>query len=67
MTAADTRTFSASTKLAAVERELTFRHRVYPRLIAKGDMTRDTAREQILVFEAIADDYRTMVERERLL
>lgn len=57
----------AATKLAAVERELKYRRRVYPRLIAEGKMTDGLASTQILVFEAIADDYRKLAEKERLI
>jgi hypothetical protein len=59
--------FDAKIKLAAVERELRYRRRVYPRQIADGRMTDGLANSQIAVFEAIADDYRKLAEKERLL
>lgn len=51
-------TYSKADKLAAVEREIKQRKRVYPRLIAQGKMTDGFAAAQIAVMEAIADDYR---------
>lgn len=59
--------FTATTKLGAVERELKFRKHVYPRLIAQGKMTDGLAAAQIAVFEAIAEDYRELAKKERLL
>jgi hypothetical protein len=59
--------FTATTKLGAVERELKYRRRVYPRLIADGKMTDGLAAAQIAVFEAIADDYRELAKKERLI
>jgi len=60
-------TFTAADKLAAVERELGYRRRVYQRQIAEEKMTRALADKQIALFEAIATDYREAVEKERLL
>lgn len=61
------RPFSAADKLAAVEREVGQRQQVYGRLVTAGRMTAAFAREQIAVMEAIAEDYRTAAEKERLL
>jgi hypothetical protein len=51
-------TFDRATKLAAIEREIKQRKRVYPRLIAQGKMTDGFAASQIAVMESIAEDYR---------
>lgn len=51
-------TYTKADKLAAIEREIRQRKRVYPRLIAQGKMTDGFAAAQIAVMEAIADDYR---------
>jgi len=59
--------FDVAAKLAAIERELALRRRVYPNRIFTRRMSADFAAEQIAIFESIADDYRQLVERERLL
>jgi uncharacterized protein CbrC (UPF0167 family) len=64
---AHARKFDAGTKLAAVEREIKFRKRVYPRFIADGKMTDGFAASQIAVMEAIAEDYREEAQKERLI
>jgi len=58
---------TAEAKLASVERELGYRKRVYPRLVAGGRMKQDNADYEIGVFEEIAADYRRLAEQERLL
>lgn len=60
-------TVDAATKLAAVEREIAYRRRVYPRLVAEGKMTQRLASLQIDTFVAIAADYRALAKKERLL
>lgn len=60
-------TFTAETKLKAIERELGYRRRVYPRRVDAGQMTSSLAAEQIAVMEAIAEDYRKAAENERLI
>lgn len=60
-------TFSATEKHAAIERELKYRRRVYPRMIAEGKMTDGFAAAQIAVFEAIAADYAAQSQSERLI
>jgi len=60
-------TISAEVKLEAIERELRYRRRVYPRLIAEGKMTEHLARAQIGTLEAIAEDYREASRKERLV
>ena len=59
--------FTSAEKLAAVERELTYRRRVYARRVADEKMTQALADRQIALFEAIAADYRAAAEKERLL
>lgn len=62
-----TQQYDAKTKLAAVERELRYRERVYPRWIEEGRITDGFAASQISIFEAIAADYREQAEKERLV
>lgn len=59
-------TYTAQDKLATVEREVKYRKRVYPRLIASGQISADFARRQIETMEAIAEDYRDQVKDEDL-
>jgi len=58
------RYYSTREKLKALERELAYRRRVYPRLVASGRMSQREADEQVSVFEAIAKDYRDQIEVE---
>lgn len=51
-------TFSATEKLAAVEREIGYRLRVYARRVAEGKMSKELADRQVAIFEEIAADYR---------
>lgn len=51
-------------KLRCAERELGYRKRVYPRLIANDKMSPVHAKFEIEVMEAIAEDYRALVEAE---
>lgn len=60
-------TYSDTEKLAAIEREIKLRRRVYPRQVAAGNMTQALADAQIAVMEEIAADYRPKAEAERLL
>jgi len=50
--------FTPSDKLAAVEREITYRRRVYERLVSEGKMKPAARDRGIAIFEAIAEDYR---------
>lgn len=59
--------FTSEQKRKAVERELTFRRRVYPRFIEQKKMTQQLADEQIAIFEAIRMDYSAAEESERLI
>jgi hypothetical protein len=52
-------------KLACVERELTFRRRVYARLEVRGKMTPVQRAREIELMEAIAEDYRALVADEQ--
>lgn len=59
--------FSSEQKRKAVERELSFRRRVYPRFIEQKKMSQQLADEQIAIFEAIRMDYSAAEESERLI
>jgi len=59
--------FTSEQKRKAVERELTFRRRVYPRFIEQKKMSQQLADEQIAIFEAIRMDYSAAEESERLI
>lgn len=54
----------AATKLRCIERELAYRRRVYPRLVAQGKMAAGAADHEIAVMQAIRDDYHAAAERE---
>jgi len=51
-------TVTNSDKLACVERELAFRHRVYTRLVASGKMSKEKQDREIELMSAIVEDYR---------
>lgn len=59
--------FTTTEKRAAVEREITLRKRVYPRRVEDGKMSQKLADAQIAVMEAIAEDYRLIECKERLI
>lgn len=59
--------YTPADKLKAVERELSYRRRVYARRVSEGKMTPALASEQIAVFESIRDDYQALAAKERLL
>ena len=59
--------WSATDKLACIERELGWRHKVYPRRIEQGKMTANQAAREIAIMQAIAADLRSKAQRERLL
>lgn len=59
--------FTNADKLAAVQRELRFRRRVYADRVAHGKMKPSAMDHQIGVFEAIEADYTALVAGERLL
>jgi hypothetical protein len=57
---------TARDKLKCIERELSYRRRVYDRLIERGKMTERQAVREIELMEAIAADYRTLDQAEGL-
>jgi hypothetical protein len=54
-------------KCQCAERELKFRERVYPRLIDQGKMTTGKATWELNLMKAIANDYRRLAEKDRLI
>lgn len=60
-------TYPATVKLKAVDRELGYRRRVFPRRVEAQQMTQATADEQIAIFEDIRRDYERLAAKERLL
>jgi len=58
--------YSDLDKLTEIERELRYRRRVYPRLIAKEDLSPEQANKQTKILEAIAEDYRLSVNQMKL-
>lgn len=58
---------STTDKLACVTRELMMRKRVYPRWVADRRISEGMAAHQIACMEAIVEDYKVAVEKERLL
>lgn len=61
------RTFTATEKRKAVDRELAFRRRAYPRWVENRRMTQKLADEQIAIMEAIRVDMVALEDKERLL
>jgi hypothetical protein len=51
-------TITIDDKLQCVVRELGYRHRVYPRLVANKKMSQTQADRELKLMEAIAEDYR---------
>jgi len=45
-------TWTMQDKLAAIERELSYRRKVFARRVQNGSMTRELADRQIAIFEA---------------
>lgn len=59
-------TFTAKELATAVLREITFRKRVYPRMVDAGKMTREKADREVAMFEQIRADYEARAaEQER--
>ncbi|RRY08871.1 hypothetical protein [Brucella anthropi] len=56
--------FSAQEKLAELEREITFRHRTYSRLVKAGKMKLPEAQRRIQLLTDIANDYRNAASNE---
>jgi hypothetical protein len=59
--------FGDEDKLRCAERELKMRRRVYPRWVEEGRMSVGKAEYEIGCMEAICEDFRVRVEKERLL
>ena len=57
-------TFTAKELAASVAREITYRKRVYARLIEAGKMTREKADREIAMFEQIRADYEARAAEE---
>lgn len=55
--------FSDGEKLAAIEREIRFRKRVYARRVEAGTMTCKAMSDGIAIMEDIAADYRAKVAK----
>jgi hypothetical protein len=53
--------FDNFVKLKSLNRELKLRRSVYPRQVARGNMTQAEAEREIQIFEDIAHDYREKV------
>lgn len=58
---------TSADKLACVEREIKMRERVYLRWIDAGRMSKQKAEHEIAMMKAIAEDYRAVSEKERLI
>lgn len=52
-------------QIAAVEREIKLRRRVYPRHITGGRMTQDFADKQIVLMEAVLESLHWMKDNAR--
>jgi hypothetical protein len=62
-----TEIITASDKLKCAERELAMRKRVYARWVELAKMSAGKAAHEIACMEAIIEDYRKLVEKERLI
>ena len=59
--------FSYTDKLKCIERELKYRHHVYPKLVSAGKMTKTLMRRELELLEAVREDYEKMAREERLI
>jgi hypothetical protein len=59
--------FSAFEKHREAVRELEFRRQVYKRMVGNAKLSSDVANRRIALMQEIADDYRDLSEKERLL
>jgi hypothetical protein len=57
-------TITNKEKLQCAEREVSFRKRVYARLVDRGKMSEPQRIEELRLMEAIVDDYRALVAKE---
>ena len=55
---------TAKEKLECAERELSYRRRVYGRLVERGKMSKRDADRELELMEAIALDYRALAQEE---
>ena len=54
-------TFTDREKLAEIEQEIKFRHRVYSKRVREGSMHLSAAQRKIQIMTAIADEYRDRI------
>lgn len=59
--------FSAFEKHREAVRELAARHSVYDRLVSSARLSKDIADRRIALMKEIADDYRVLADKERLI
>jgi hypothetical protein len=59
-------TITTADKAACARREAKMRARVYPRWVANGKMTQAQAERETAIMNAIAQDYETRAEAERM-
>jgi hypothetical protein len=52
-------------KLKCAERELALRQRVYPKFVEQGKMSEGQKEHELAAMQAIVDDYRAAVEKEK--
>jgi len=57
-------TYTLTQKIAALERELRLRFRVYPRRVERGTMSQNVASHEINIMKAIIEDYRKQRDPE---
>lgn len=62
-----TQSFTMAEKLACAEREVALRKRVYANRIETGRMSKEKAAHEIACMAEIAEDYRELAAKERLL
>jgi hypothetical protein len=60
-------TFTAEEKFKCAVRELEMRRRVYPRWLEQGSMTEKKSERELALMAEIADDYRELALKERLV
>jgi hypothetical protein len=59
--------FTAEQKLQCLEREIARRRRVFPNRVHTGRLSVGTALQELDCMRAIRDDYRILLQKERLL
>lgn len=58
--------FSAGVKAACARREVDQRRHVYPRLIERGEMSRERATREIAIMIEIAEEYAALARLDEL-